>query len=230
MKALRGRRFLMPLLLFTFISGCTVIPEADAQTKPAELRVANSPFPVRVLIQSPAESETELQIICLFESVPANTLHGSLLELDEKLKGLLVAVRKPDLFRGELGETILITRPGAATARRLLIIGLGSSDSFTPRRMELVGSIAYHESNRLGVRHPFFAPAVLDGGVTTANPGETAEQFFRGFLRAERTEKLLVDAGSSTGQVIQDITFLAGPTHAIDTQRALERASTNSAH
>jgi hypothetical protein len=223
-------RFPIYLLLLAVASNLANVDAAGAQAKPAEVPIANAPLPVRVLIQSPAETETELQVICLFESVPANALHGSLVEINEKLKGLLVALRKPDLFRGELGETMLITPPvGELAARRLLIIGLGPSDTFTPQRMELVGSIAYRESNRLAIKHPFFAPAILDGGVTKFNSGETAESFFLGFLRAQRTEKILVDAGESTGRAVEDVTFLAGPTHAADTQRGLERAVANSA-
>src|SRR5580658_9491322 len=97
-----------------------------AQAKPAELQVANAPIPTRVLVQSPDETNTDLQIICLFESMPENTLHGSLVRTNEKLQGLLDKIRKPGLFRGELGETILIVPPaGSLGARKLLIIGLG---------------------------------------------------------------------------------------------------------
>ena len=199
-----------------------------AQAKPAEFQVSNAPTPPRVLVQSPAETDTELQIICLFESAPENTLHGSLVEINEKLKGLLDKIRKPELFRGELGETILIDPPaGSLAARKLLIIGLGDSENFTPQRMEFVGSIVYRESNRLGIAHPFFAPTILDGGVTKFNTGRVAERFYAGFLRAGRTEKMLKEAGASQGQTLQDLTFLAGPTHAADTQHALERVVAN---
>jgi hypothetical protein len=195
-----------------------------AQAKPAELEVSNAPIPTRVLVQSPAETDAELQIICLFESAPENTLRGSLIEINEKLKGLLDKIRKSELFRGELGETILLVPPvGSLAARRLLIIGLGDSQNFTPQRMEFVGSVVYRESNRLGVTHPFFAPTILDGGVTNFNTGQVAESFYAGFLRAARTEKILKEAGASRGQVLQDLTFLAGPTHAADTQQALQQ-------
>jgi hypothetical protein len=195
--------------------------------KPAEIRIANAPIPVRVLVQSPAETDTDLQIICLFKSDPENTFHGSLVETNEKLKGLLDKIRKPTLFRGELGETMLIIPPaGSLAARKLLIIGLGDSETFTPQRLELVGSITYNESNRLGVAHPFFAPTVLDGGVTKYSTGQASENFFTGFLRAARTEQILETAGTSKGQVIQDLAYLAGPTHATDTQQGIERALT----
>jgi hypothetical protein len=195
------------------------------QAKPAEIRIPNAPIPTRVLVQSPADTDTELQIICLFRSDPSNILHGSLIETNEKLKGLLDQIRNPPLFRGELAETILIIPPaGGLTAKKLLIIGLGDSQTFTPQRMELVGSIAYRESNRLGIAHPIFAPTILDGGVTKYTTGEAAEQFIAGFLRAARTEKVLKDAGGSPGQVVQDLTYLAGPANASDTQQGIGKA------
>jgi hypothetical protein len=194
-----------------------------AQVKPTVLEVSHAPIATRVLVQSPAETDAELQIICLFASTPENTLHGSLVEINEKLKGLLDKIRKPELFRGELGETIVIVPPsGSLGARKLLVIGLGDSENFTTQRLELVGSIVYRESNRLGVAHPFFAPTILDGGVTGFNTGEVAQHFYAGFLRAAHTEKTLKDAGASPGQVLQDLTFLAGPTHAAETQKGIE--------
>lgn len=196
-----------------------------AQSKPTEIRIAKAPIATRVLVQSPDKTETELQIICLFESAPQNTFHGSLVETNEKLKGLLDKIRKPSLFRGEPGETVLIVPPsGTLAARRLLIIGLGDSETFTPARLKLAGSIAYNESNRLGIAHPFFAPTVIDGGVTKYATGEVSGNFIEGFLRAARLEKLLETSGSSKGQVVEDLTFLAGPTHAIDTKQGIERA------
>src|SRR5580658_1970323 len=61
----------------------------DAQAKSAEFQVFKALIPTRVLVQGPAEADIELQIICLFESAPENTLHGSLVEANGKLKGLL---------------------------------------------------------------------------------------------------------------------------------------------
>jgi hypothetical protein len=195
-----------------------------AQSRPAEIQMPDGPIPTRVLLQSPAETITELQIICLFESTPDNTLHGSLVETNEKLRGLLDQVRKPSLFRGELGETVLLEPPtGSLGASKLLIIGLGDSRTFTPERMEAVGAIAYRESIRLGIAHPFFAPTVLDGGVTKYTTGQASEKFIAGFLRAARTEQLLKTAGTSQGQVIRDLTYLAGQAHAADTQQGIER-------
>jgi hypothetical protein len=231
MKRYSVFRFLTLVVAMACVPGLTQAQTAHAatQSKPAEIRIANAPIPTRVLVQSPADTDTELQIICLFKSDPENTFHGSLIETNEKLKGLLDKIRKPILFRGELGETILIVPPaGSLAARKLLIIGLGDSETFTPQRLELVGSIAYNESNRLGVAHPFFAPTVLDGGVTKYSTGEASQNFVIGFLRAAHTEQILKAAGASKGQVIQDLAYLAGATHASDTQQGIERAFSTS--
>ena len=228
MKRCSVYRFLTLAIAVTWIP-CQA-DHAATPSKPAEIQIANAPIPTRVLMQSPAETDTELQIICLFKSDPENTLQGSLVETNEKLKGLLDKIRKPSLFRGELGETILIVPPaGSLAARKLLIIGLGDSETFTPQRLQLVGSIAYTESNLLGVAHPFFAPTLLDGGVTRYSTGQASENFFIGFLRAAHTEQILESAGASKRQAIQDLTYLAGPAHATDTQQGMERALTAAA-
>src|SRR5271154_4361005 len=121
------------LFLLAFVSSIGLALHAQAV-----IDVAHAPFPIQILVESPAETVTDLQVICLFRSSPVNTLHGSLTEMNEKLKGLLDRVRGPDLFRGELGETLLITPPkDSLGAKKLLIIGLGDSQSFSPQRMQL---------------------------------------------------------------------------------------------
>jgi len=202
-----------------------VAAAGTAQTQPAQLQVTDGPIPMRVLSQGPADTDTELQVICLFRSDPVNGFHGALTEMDEKLKGLLERIRRQDLFRGELGETILIApNTGTIPAKKLLIIGLGDSQTFMPERMEMIGSIVYREASRLRAAHPFFAPTVLDGGVTKYTSGQTSEQVIHGFLRAAATEKILSEAGGSTGILIQDLTYLAGLQYAAITRDGIEKA------
>jgi hypothetical protein len=196
---------------------------AQAQPHPVALDVPGAPIPTRVLVQSPADTQTELQVICLFQSDPSNTLHGSLAEINERLHGVLDQIRKPMRFTGSLGETLLITPGGKIPTKRLLIIGLGDSQSFTPQRLELVGAIVYHEASRLGVASPFFAPTILDGGVTRFATGETAQWFVRGFIHAAATEKILASAGDANGATVRELTFLAGAQHAKDTAEGIAK-------
>jgi hypothetical protein len=185
----------------------------------------NPPIPIQVLAQSPADTRTDLQVICLFRSSPLNTLHGSLVETNAKLKGLLDRIRKPELFGGELGETLLIAPPkDNFGAKKLLLIGLGDSRTFSPRRMQLVGEILYSEANRLGVAHPFFAPTILDGGVANFTTGDVAEQVILGFLRAAATDQALREANASAGQSVIDLTYLAGSKNVGNTREGIDKA------
>ena len=228
------KRFSVVPLVLLFVLGAyssqsSAVPAfAQAATpasppKPVEIAIKGGPIPMRILVQSPADTETDLQIICLFRSDDSNTLHGSLIETNEKLKGLLDKIRKPSLFRGELGETLMLQPVRSLTAKRVLIIGLGDSQTFTPERMELVGAIAYREASRLGVAHPFFAPTILDGGVTRFTTGQVSEQVIGGFFRAANTEKLLNSEGKGPQPVIQDLTYLAGPQYSSSTQEGIEK-------
>jgi hypothetical protein len=192
-----------------------------ARAQPASVDIPGAPIPIGILAQSPAETRTELQVVCLFRSEPVNTLHGSLAELNEKMKGLLERVRKPDLFRGELGETMLITPPkDSLGVTKLLVIGLGESQSFSPQRMQLVGEILYAEAGRLGVAHPYFAPTILDGGVSRFATGDVAEQVVGGFLRAMAIDKLL----QNDTHAVTQLTFLAGAKNVSSTREGIEKA------
>ena len=187
--------------------------------------VPGASFPVNVLVESPALTKTDLQTICLFQADAANTLHGSLAEIDEKLGGLLSRIRKDNLFSGNLGETLLIQpKPGTIPARRLLLIGLGDLPGFSPAREQVVGFIFFEEAERLGIRHPYFAPTVLDGGKSGVDTGEVAQQFLGGFLRAKASQELLRQAGVSSSIDPRSLTFLAGATHAAGTRDGLARA------
>ncbi len=191
---------------------------------------AQTPIPVQVLVQGPADTVTDLQVICLFRSSPENTLHGSLIEMNEKLKGLLDRIRNLNLFRGELGETLVLAPPkggppkGGLRAKKLLIIGLGDSATFSPERMQLVGEILYNEASRLGAAHPFFAPTILDGGVAKFATGQISEQVISGFLRAAAIDKALKNANASASPAVTALTFLAGAQHANDTRDGIEKA------
>lgn len=198
-----------------------------AQTPPVPVEVPGS-FPVELLVQSPAATKTELQVICLFHADPQTKLQGSLSEIDEKLGGLLSNIRKQNLFAGNLGETLLIApKPNTIPARKLLLVGLGDIKSFSPEREQEVGFIVFEEAKRLAVAHPFFAPTVLDGGKSGMDTGAVADQFLRGFLRAKASEDALVRAGISSGKNPTALTFLAGAAHAADTKVGLARAESS---
>jgi hypothetical protein len=193
--------------------------------QPASIEINGAPLPIRVLAESPADTTADLQTICLFRSSPVNALHGSLTETNDKLNGLLDRLRRPEMFRGESGETLLITPPsGSLGAKKLLIIGLGNSQDFSPQRMQLVGEVLYAESTRLGVAVPYFAPTILDGGVTKFTTGDVAEQVIIGFLRAAAVEKTLRQENASGAVIVTGLTYLAGAKNVDSTRAGIEKA------
>jgi len=217
-KTLQTSTFVIALIAWSW-------PLGNAQTKPLVIDISNAPIPIYVLVQSPADTDADLQVICLFSSSSVNALHGSLVETNDKLKGLLDRVRNPNLFRGELGETLLLAPPKySLRARKLLIVGLGDSETFSPERMQLAGEILYTEASRLGVAHPYFAPTILDGGITKFTTGQISEQVIRGFLRAAETDKVIQGANASAGQRVAALTYLAGPRYASNTRVGIEKA------
>ncbi len=198
---------------------------APLNAQPTSVEISGGPLPIRVLAQSPVDTATDLQVICLFRSSPVNTLHGSLTEMNDKLNGLLDRLRKPELFRGDLGETLLITPPSRSLgAKKLLIIGLGNSQDFSPQRMQLIGEILYVESSRLGIGQPFFAPTILDGGVGKFTTGEVAEQVIAGVLRAAEVEKALRQQNAFGPVIVSGLTYLAGAKNVESTRAGIEKA------
>lgn len=212
----------IPLAAAMILGGAASLP---AETAPEDASASMPLLPVTVMVKSPAETQTEMQIICLFRSKPGNKLRGSLDAMNDKLHGLLGRLRNEALFGGELGETLLLTPPsGTLGAKRLLLIGLGDPESFRPERMVLVGKIALREANRMGIAHPFFAPTVLDGGVSLYTTGQIAEEVVRGFREALATEEAVRSGGASATVAVRDFTYLAGADHARDTETGIDRA------
>src|ERR1700722_15886374 len=91
---------LMFFCAVSIASAQTGLKQSPSSATTQVLHAQQFGFPVDVLVQGPADAETELQIICLFHSDPSNTLHGSLIEMNKKLQGLLDVIRTPSLFAG----------------------------------------------------------------------------------------------------------------------------------
>lgn len=152
---------LIALMLLSLATAC-------AQTTPASIDMADSPIPIHVLAESPAETNADLQVICLFRSSPRSALHGSLVEMNEKLNGLLDRIRQPQLFRGELGETLLIKTPlNQLRARRLLIIGLVVEGLFENPRQP---SLPFGDPSCIMLPHGVFVVARQSATSATGTP------------------------------------------------------------
>lgn len=171
------------------------------------------------MVQSPSSEIAPLQIACVFEytegdifnSPPAlPAMQNGMVHLDAALKGLITEVRKSGKFTGHAFETLLITPPaGSIGAKKLLLIGLGDRNAFTPGLMTVVGSIAMREALRLGVESYAFASDLKDGGIDSPT-ALIAENVVRGSFEAYRTEEWLKGKKMSDFKPLKKITLLAG--------------------
>lgn len=171
------------------------------------------------LVQGPSSADTQLQVACVFEytdgdifnapALPAS-LNG-LVHLDEALKGELTNIRKSGQFQGHSLETLLITpSAGSMSAKKLLLIGLGDRNKFTPDLMTSVGEVAAREALRLGVTHFAFASDLKDAGIDSPT-ALVAGNVVRGIVHANRSENYLKEHKLSTTKKIEKVYLLAGP-------------------
>ena len=171
------------------------------------------------LVQGPSSANAQLQVACVFEytegdifnasALPAN-LNG-LVHLDEALKGELTNIRKSGQFLGHSLETILIVpSAGSMSAKKLLLIGLGDRNKFTPDLMISVGEVAAREAMRLGVSNFAFASDLKDAGIDSPT-ALVAGNVVRGIVNASRSENYLKEHKLSTTKKLEKVYLLAGP-------------------
>jgi len=221
LKKYKLRTSVLSLIISVFFSGVTG-NTALAQTAAIGSTVTWGKVDgvaVNGLVQGPSAAEAELQVACVFEytegdifnppALPAN-LNG-MVHLDEALKGSITELRKSGKFTGHALETLLITPPkGTLAAKKLLLIGLGDRNSFTPEMMVSVGSVAMREALRLGVSNFSFASDIKDAGIDSPT-ALVATNVVLGSFEAYRTQTYLKQQKLSDHKPLTKIILLAGP-------------------
>lgn len=92
---------------------------------------------IQLKTTAPLALQADTLILGLFEDIKA--LDPSLLSTDQSLGGTITEAIARKEFKPELNETYLL--PGAKKARRLLLVGLGTAEKFTPDRLrQAIGS------------------------------------------------------------------------------------------
>ena len=172
------------------------------------------------LVQGPSSAEAPLQVACVFEYTEGDIFKAppalpaafnGLVHLDEALKGQLTGIRKSGRFAGHALETLLITPPeGAIKAKRLLLIGLGDRNKFTPDLMIAVGAVAVREALTLGVTGFAFASDLKDAGIDSPT-ALVAGNVVKGIVNAWRTEEYLKGKGLADFTPLTQVYLLAGP-------------------
>ncbi len=182
---------------------------------PKENFFAAKPFGIQIAIKmaGPFSQDADLQIICLLKhKASGDTYQGAATETNEKLGGMLAALRDRGEFVGDLGETILFTPPkGSIPARRFMIIGLGDEQALSLDTLRLVGRIAAREAVRLKATHVAWAPVIRDEGNSVIEVGLGDRTFTEQFLSAYDTEKRLQAQGLEPRFNIKSLTIEAGP-------------------
>lgn len=171
------------------------------------------------LVQGPSSADTQLQVACVFEytdndihsaeALPAN-LNG-LVHLDDALKGEFTKIRQSGQFKGHSLETLLISpKKGTMSAKKLLLIGLGDRNKFTPELMASVGEVAAREAMRLGVTNFAFASDLKDAGIDSPT-ALVAGNVVKGIVLANRSEIYLREHNLSKTKKLEKVYLLAGP-------------------
>jgi hypothetical protein len=189
---------------------------ADA-ADPKQYFFAAQPLGIKVSIKmdGPFMEPADLQMICLFKHKPTgDTYNGAARETDEKLGGMLSALRNRGEFVGDLGETFLFIPPkGTIPARRFMIIGLGDEQNLSLDTLRLVGRIAAREAVRLKARHVAWAPVIRDEGNTTIEVGDGDRAFAEQMFSAYDTEKRLQAQGLAPQFSVDSFVIEAGPAY-----------------
>lgn len=172
------------------------------------------------LVQGPSAAVADLQVACVFEYTEGDIFNSppalpaavnGMVHLDEALKGIITEARKSGKFTGHTFETLLITPPaGMLSAKKLLLIGLGDRNKFTPDLMKTVGSVAMQEALRLDVSHYALASDLKDAGIDSPT-ALVATNVVLGTFDAYRTQAWLKGEKMAAYKPVTKITLLAGP-------------------
>jgi len=216
-----GRQLFAAVLAISVIfSANTVCGQASTAIGTSKVWGTVDGIAVEGVVQGPSAQVSDLQIACVFEytegdifnsppALPA-ALNG-LVHLDHDMKGLVTEIRKSGRFSGKAFETILISPPkGTIGGKRLLLIGLGDRNKFTPDLMTDIGSVAMRAALSLGVTNFSFASDLKDAGIDSPT-ALVAGNVVKGIFRAYRTQAWLRDKHMASFKPMTKVILLAGP-------------------
>jgi hypothetical protein len=168
---------------------------------------------ITVRMVAPYSAQTDLQIVCAFKHNPAGDKYiDAFQDFDDKLRGLLSALRNRGEFIGELGETILFnTWADSITPKRVLVIGLGPEKDLSLETLRVVGRVAVREAVRLRAEDVAFAPVIRDQGNSMIDVGEGDRAVAEQVLLAYDTDKRLQVEGVADSFSIREWVIEAGP-------------------
>ncbi len=214
-------------LAFVLLTALASLARTDeGKVKETALDAPNN-VKVKVRMEGPYTADVPLQVVCYFKYTPegAKRMSGAPVELDERLGGVIGALRERGEFVGDQLETLLIIPPrDSIKAKALLLVGLGDEDALSLNLMEGVGRVSLPEAARLGVNRVAFAPLLRDQGNSKLGTGAVETAIVRGMLLAYDTEKRLQKETLSKEFTLDGWNVEAGPAYFDETVAGVQKA------
>ena len=167
----------------------------------------------------PQDQEADVLFLCFFKHKEnGDQVLSTIQEFDDRLGGLIAALRKRGEFHGDELETILIGTPpkGSIKAKQLMLIGVGAEEKLSLSTMRRIGTVALREAVRLGARRAAFGAALRDQGNKKLPTGDVGYEVIQGAILAFDTEKRLQKEGLAAAPGLQEWIFLAGPEYFLE--------------
>lgn len=152
-----------------------------------------------VAVRDAVTAEVDLSCAGVFaHELGAAAPVGGLAHLDAALDHAVTRLRAEGHFTAGEGETLLISRPPPGiAARRVLLVGLGAPEHWSPAVMGRAVALAARTALQLKTGAAAFAPGMLDGGLDPAATAGAAEAMVAGLLRALDAQARLEGLGLS---------------------------------
>jgi len=197
----------------------------DARPPATSTLEAANGVTIVIRAQGPYDADVPLQVVCYFKhKADGDRTIGAAAELDNRLGGVISALRNRGEFEGDDCETLLLLPPrGTIKPKQLLLVGLGDERALSVGTMERVGRAALREAVRLGVRRVAFAPLLRDQGNSTLSAGDVESAVVRGVMLAYDTDRRLQAQQLASDYRLEEWIVEAGPAFFDDTVAAVEK-------
>lgn len=178
-----------------------------------------------ILIESPSQTKTPLQMVCFFDFDKNQHYQGGTEAVNQHFNGEIDNLRRKGIFRGNFPETLLITpKQSQIPAQKLLLIGLGDPSRLSFELLEQVGYNAVFEALKLRVDSFCFAPSLKDAGLSLPEDLDISTALTHGMSRAVATARLLAEKNLGDEPTLREIFMLASEAQAAHAYKGLSKA------
>lgn len=163
--------------------------------------------------------DVDLLVVGMFEHGGSNRPTGGANQLDTVLHGTLRRLREGGIFKGTIGETLMLsTPPPPIKARSLMLIGMGGSTPYPHSSIGVLTELAMRTALRMEARSAGCLLTWSEREIPSDLVEETATAMMDGALRA------IHEHDSARKKVELDWLFDIRNGDAIKTAEALDRA------